>query len=575
MSGVGKLLLVCGAIALACQAQTPVTVTPTPTALTFTYKSGAATLPAAQSVSVRASSGTPAYTAATPGTDLWVTVSPNSGSLAASLSVRVNPTSLPVGMYASSVTVTVSGVASPVTVPVNLNVTEPPSTLMLSATSLSFTAPPNPPATQTLTLATNGAPISFTATSGAPWMTVTPTVGVTFPGDPATLTVSVDASALAPQSAAYVAKITVVASGAAVTAKSQNIAVDFTVNSTVPTITNIWPATLPLNGPAQTITIRGTNFYSATAAELQGATTPFTTTLLSSTALLAVVPAALLTASGNLSIIVSNPAPGGVSAPVPIAVASIPTISGIVNAASFSGSSVSPGELITIFGTTIGPTAPAGMSITNGYAATTVGNVTVTIDGQNAPIIYVSQGQISAQVPYEVSTGSNMSVIVANGSNPAANGTVTIAATAPGIFTSDGSGSGQAAALNYNSGTGAYTLNGSGAPCPIGDTLLLYLTGEGDYNGSPLSGVPGATNTGYIIPSTLSPLPQVSPLPTVTIGGVAATVNYAGPVVGSILGLLQMNVVVPIGSATGATVPVVVTIGANTTQANVTLAIHP
>ena len=99
--------------------------------------------------------------------------------------------------------------------------------------------------------------------------------------------------------------------------------------------------------------------------------------------------------------------------------------------------------------------------------------------------------------------------------------------------------------------------------------------GGGFWGPFALSGVAGASNTGYIIPSSLKVLPEVNPLPTVTIGGANATVNYAGPVVGSILGLLQMNVVIPTGSTTGATVPVVVTIGGNTTQANVTLAVHP
>jgi uncharacterized protein (TIGR03437 family) len=573
---VGKIILLCGAIVLASQAATTVTVTPTPASLTFTYQSGATTLPAAQSVSVKASSGTPAYTTAiSPDTDLWLTVSPNSGALPGSLSVRVNPTSLPVGIYTAAVTVTVTGVANPLSVPVTLTVTEPPSTLTLSATSLTFTAPPITPATQTVTLSTNGAPISYTATSGSAWMTVTPAVGVALPGDPVTLTVAVNAATLAPQSAAYVGKITVVASGASVTAKSQNITVDFTVNSTAPTITAIWPSTLPVNGPAQTITVYGTNFYSATVAMVQGVTTALTTTIVSPTALLAVVPATLLTAAGNLNVLVSNPAPGGNSAASQVAVASVPTISGIVNAASYTGAAVSPGELITIFGANIGPATPAGMTISNGYVATSVSSVSVTVDGQNAPLIYVSQNQISAQVPYEVTIGANKAVVVTNGTNPAANSTVTTAATAPGIFTADGSGSGQAAALNYNSTTDAYTLNGTTAPCNIGDTVLLYVTGEGNYNATPLSGVNGASNTGYIIPSSLNPLPEVSPLPTVTIGGADATVSYAGPLVGSILGLLQMNVVIPTGSTTGAAVPVVVTIGGNATQANITLNVHP
>jgi hypothetical protein len=69
-------------------------------------------------------------------------------------------------------------------------------------------------------------------------------------------------------------------------------------------------------------------------------------------------------------------------------------------------------------------------------------------------------------------------------------------------------------------------------------------------------------------------------LPTVTIGGVDASagVTFAGPMVGSMLGLLELAVTVPTGSATGVAVPVVVSIGGNsslTNQPNVTLAIHP
>ena len=94
-----------------------------------------------------------------------------------------------------------------------------------------------------------------------------------------------------------------------------------------------------------------------------------------------------------------------------------------------------------------------------------------------------------------------------------------IAATAPGIFTADGSGSGEAAALN-NSSSGTITLNSAANPAPIGATVTLYLTGEGDYNPATFL---AATNTGYIIPASINPLPELSPLPTVTIGGVDAS----------------------------------------------------
>ncbi|HEX5228935.1 MAG TPA: hypothetical protein VFW44_14550 [Bryobacteraceae bacterium] len=150
-----------------------------------------------------------------------------------------------------------------------------------------------------------------------------------------------------------------------------------------------------------------------------------------------------------------------------------------------------------------------------------------------------------------------------------------IAASIPGIFTADGSGTGQAAAVNTSATTGAITLNGSTNPAKIGDTVSLYLTGEGDYNPSLLTGAV-TTNTGFLIPAGLSPLPQISPTPTVQIGGVDATpgVSYAGVVPGSVIGVLQINVAIPTGSTTGNAVPVAISIGGNSTQSGVTLNVH-
>ena len=562
------------------------TVTATPAAVTFTYQAGATTLPAAQAVSVKPSAGTPAYSVAVtpvnpPSNALWLTVSPLSGNLPATLSVRVNPTTMPVGAYSATVAVTVTGVTNPVNITVNLNVTAAPSSLTVSPGTLTFTYP-SATLSQTLTLSTNGAPISYTATSGSAWLTVLngsgSGVGVVLPGDPVALTVTVNAASLVPQAAVYVGKITIVASGAAVTAKSQNVTVNLTVNSSTPTISTIWPSSLPVNGGDSTVTVVGTNFFSGSAsnqtlAKLQGVATALKTTVLSATQLLAVVPAASLLSAGTLNIYVENPAPGGSSNSKAITVASTPTIAGVVGYASWAAGPISPGELVAIFGNNIGPAAPAPMSITNGYVDTTLSGVSVTIDGKDAPIIFASANQVNVQVPYEVGTGNNKQVSVTNGSNPAATATVTIAATAPAIFTADGSGASQAAALNYSVATSQYSFNSGTSPAKIGDTVLLYLTGEGDYNSTPLD-PNGTTNTGYIIPSSLSPLPEMNPLPTVTIGGADATVSYAGPIAGSILGLLQINAVVPAGSTTGAAVPVVVTVGNNSTQINVTVAIH-
>ena len=560
------------------QAQSTITVTATPAALTFSYQAGATTLPKAQKISMRASSGTPSFTAVTPPTDYWLNVNLNGGNLPATLTVTVNPNSLPVAQYVSSITITVTGAAAPVVVPVTLNVTAAPSTLSLTPATLTFSVPPNPATAQTVMLTTNGSPISFTATPGAAWLSVSPNVGIVLPGDQVILSVVADGTNLTPSATPYTANITVVASGASVTAKSQNISVGLTVDSQTPTVTSIWPAALPLNGPSQIITVRGTNFYSASLVAVQNGAnaTALSTTVISPTTLEATVPSSMLTTAGNLNIIVENPQPGGNSAATAEPVVSAPTIFGIFSSASYASATVSPGELVTIFGSNIGPATAASMAITSGYVDTTLSNVTLTIDGQNAPLLYVSSSQVTAQVPYEVNQGAGIAVVLTNGTLPAANSTVTVAATAPGIFSADGSGTGQAAAVNTSASTGAITLNSTTNPAKIGDTVTFYLTGEGNYNTNLIAGAVN-TNTGFIIPASLSPLPQISPTPTVQIGGVDATagVSYAGAVPGSIIGVLQINVVVPTGSTTGAAVAVAISIGGNSTQSGITINVHP
>lgn len=589
---VKKVLLLCAVLTGAVQGQ-QVTVTPTPASLTFTYQVGATNLPAPQTISLKASAGTPAFTTAIMGNVLWLTASPDSGKLPATVTVRVNPTSLPAATYNNvSVTITIAGVSNPISVPVTLVVTPPPSTLTLSATTLNFTAPPLPPQAQTVFLSTNGAPISFTVTSGANWLTATTRLGgssdIVFQGEQYPLTIAVDPTGLSPQTAPYVGKITLATSGAATTAKSQTITVNFTVASLTPAISTVWPSTLPVNGPAQTITIVGSNFYGATVAKIKGIATPLATTTYkdSSTVLQAIVPANLLTSSTTWAVYVSNPPPGGDSvSAINISVANTPSIDGIVNAASFATGAVTapdigtvaPGELVTIFGKNIGPAVAATMNVSGGYADTTLGGVSVTVDTLPAPIIYTSPNQMTIQIPYEATAGAGKVISVTNGANPAANATVTIAASAPGIFTADGSGAGTAAALNYNATTKQYVLNSSSNQAKIGDVVILYLTGEGIYDQPPLMG--GPSDTGFIVPANPNSLPQMNPAPAVKIGGQTADVTdarfYAGPVPGSIFGLLQINAVVPAGSATGTAVPVSVTIAGNQSQSNVTLAIHP
>jgi uncharacterized protein (TIGR03437 family) len=544
----------------------PAALLPTPASLAFTWQSGSV-LPSGKSLTVKSGSSAASYAVAVnPGTALWLSASPESGALPAALTVRVNPSGLPVGNYAASVQVAATGFTT-IAIPVTLTVTAPLPTLTLSATTLDFVTPPNPPADQTIVLNTTGGPISFTAApQGAAWMNVNPKGGVVLPGIPTTLTVSVDSSTLTPQIAPYSGKLVITASGVPTANKTQNITVNLTANASTPTITSLWPSAALVNTGPLTITIRGTGFFKGTTAKVTGQATPLKTTFISATTMLADLPGTMIATAGTLPVVVTNPAPGGDSASSNFTVSSTPVVQAVVSAASYSAAAVSPGELVTLFGYGIGPATAAGMSVSSGYVTTTLQGTTVDIDSKAAPIVYVSRDQITAQVPYDVTLGASKTVVVNNGSGTAS-GTVATAAVAPGLFTLDGSGIGQAAALTFSQSSGLYAVNGASAPARANDIVILYLTGEGDYATSI------TPRTGYIVPSSLTPLPQLSPLPTVTIGGATAVVQYAGPMVGGILGLLQINAVVPDTSTKGAAVPVTVDIGGNATQSGVTLVV--
>jgi uncharacterized protein (TIGR03437 family) len=544
--------------------QTVATLTPTPASLSFVWQEGA-TLPAAQTIIVKSGTSMVAY--ATSNTPQWVTITPSSGNLPASMSVLVNPSGLPIGTYTASIQFAAAGFSTTLAIPITLTVEAATPTLVVSATALNFATPPSPPATQTVTLSTTGGPVPFSAAvQSATWMSVTPNSGVALPGAPVTLTIAVNSNGFDPNSTAYSGKIAIVASGVPSTNATQYIAVGMLVNALAPTITNLYPSAALVGSAGLTVTITGTGFYKGTTAIAAASPTPLKTTFINATTILAALPASALASAGPINLQAVNPPPGGNSVASVFTVSATPVVQAVVSAASYAAGAVSPGEFVTLFGNEIGPVLPAGMSVIAGYATLVLQNTSVAIDGQNAAMIYVSADQITVQVPYTVTIGLARTVVV-NNHGVIALGTVDTTATAPGLFALNGNGLGQCAALVYSMKSGTVSVNGTTTAALVGDIMEFYLTGEGIYD---LTASPA---TGYIIPTTLNPLPQLSPLPAVTIGGVAATVQYAGPVVGGLLGMMQINAVVPPGTTTGAAVPVSITIGAGTTQAGATIVV--
>ena len=257
----------------------------------------------------------------------------------------------------------------------------------------------------------------------------------------------------------------------------------------------------------------------------------------------------------------------GVSVTVtqPAASAALPTIRSVGNAASFIGGPVSPGEVVTIFGSGIGPATAAGATtdLATGKLATSIGGVQVLFNGVPAPMIYASGTQVSAVAPYEMAAATDPSVWIEYAGQISSAYQLNSAATAPGIFTQDSSGSGLGAILNQDN-----SLNGAGHAAAKGSIVQVYMTGEGQTNPP---GVTGAITTATLPPPQVTPAP---PLPImVWINRQPALYTYAGEAPGSVAGVMQLNVQIPAGAPPGP-LSILVSIGGNISQSGVTLEVQ-
>jgi uncharacterized protein (TIGR03437 family) len=236
----------------------------------------------------------------------------------------------------------------------------------------------------------------------------------------------------------------------------------------------------------------------------------------------------------------------------------------VVNGASNVVGTVSPGQLVVIYGSGMGPAVlTQSQPGANGLVPTSVAGTSVVVNGALAPILYTSATQVAAMVPYEV-TGSKAQVTVVYQGQSSSAISVNVAATSPGIFTANSSGTGPAAALNILKG--GTSVNDAGHPANAADVVTLYVTGAGQTIPAGVNGKPGG-NGSQGNPFSIPILPVAA-----TIGGKTATVQFAGGAPGVVAGIMQVNVVVPAGLSAGA-VPVVVQVGTTATQSGVTITV--
>ncbi len=200
--------------------------------------------------------------------------------------------------------------------------------------------------------------------------------------------------------------------------------------------------------------------------------------------------------------------------------AQIPTISldGLVNAATGRNSSSIPvtarGAIVSIYGHNL-----AGVTLTaNGFPLPKeLGRVQVLFGSLPAALLYVSPGQINAQVPFELPDVSAVDLVVQSASGSSAALNVTLLAQDPGIFSV------------VASGRPVSPTN----PVSAGESITIWATGLGAVLPAVPSGEPGPGNPPAIVAIT----------PVVKLGGRQVVVDFAGLAPGQVI--YQINATAP------------------------------
>jgi len=235
--------------------------------------------------------------------------------------------------------------------------------------------------------------------------------------------------------------------------------------------------------------------------------------------------------------------------------------SGIVNAASFLGGPLSPGGIFSIFGEHVGPETEQGslgrLNPISGDLMRTTGDTIVLVNGVPAALFFARQDQINAQAPFEIAGAATAEIVVSYRFAPGAPVTMPVAAANPAMFTfPDGT---SAIALNQDG-----TLNTASDPAPRDSIVAIFGTGQGVVDPLIETGERAAA---------AEPLNRVTSDVSAMIGGAGSEVLFSGMAPGFV-GLVQVNVRVPLEAEAGPQIPLKIDIGGASTQPGLTLAVE-
>lgn len=203
----------------------------------------------------------------------------------------------------------------------------------------------------------------------------------------------------------------------------------------------------------------------------------------------------------------------------------------IVNAASgqLSGT-ITPGEIISIFGLGLGATLAESATPQNGLFPTSLGGVQVLVNGIPIPLLYVSDSQINAEIPSPLKGSVNgiASLQVVYNSIALPDFRLLVASSSFAVFDNPG---GSMAVINQDG-----TLNKIANPAKLGSVVTIWATGLGATD-SPVDGAIAHAANNYCSTCQLM------------LGSgthyITETVEYAGSSPGLIDGLTQINFMIP------------------------------
>lgn len=243
----------------------------------------------------------------------------------------------------------------------------------------------------------------------------------------------------------------------------------------------------------------------------------------------------------------------------------IPSVSNVQNAASFQTQALAPGTYLAIFGSNLSTDAQGRTWSASDFTSNPDGTLNlpteldgtyVTVGNVRAYLYYVSAMQLNIITPATIAAGNNVPVVVYVNNQPSASFNVNLESLAPAFFawypgTSENGKYLIAQHLNYTNVGPPGLFPGSApnftTPAQPGEIIQLYGTGFGPTSPPITAGI--ETDKVY----------NLSPTPAATVGGIPATVVFAG-LIPSLAQVYQIDVTIP-GTAPNGDLALVVTVG--------------